>query len=215
MTAIHDPRSLSVLLLPLGLAAGAVAVGGLPGFLLAFTAALLAVDRLLDLGDSTPPGADRAFARLSRERRGRLRRRARAGLAYLADDTGWAATSPRRRLGIQTIPIDSIVGTTDPQKAAAFDRDLRPPQWSRERWKQLYITAQRGTPLPPVSVYRVGDEHFLRDGHHRASVARALGADAIDAHVTELGPLSQRHSARVEATAAVTEGRRNVIGIHD
>jgi hypothetical protein len=40
--------------------------------------------------------------------------------------------------------------------------------------------------MPPISVYRVGDRHFVRDGHHRVSVARALGAEAIEAHVVEL-----------------------------
>ncbi len=166
-------------LLPLGLAGGAVLTGGVPGFLLAFTAGLLAIDRLLDLAGTHTLGADQAFSKLKRGRRG-------APLEYLADDTGWAATAPRRRLGVQAISVASIVGTTDPHKAAAFDHEFRPPQWSRERWKQLYLTAQRGTPLPPVSVYRVGDRHYLRDGHHRVSVARAIGADAIDAHVVEL-----------------------------
>jgi len=43
-----------------------------------------------------------------------------------------------------------------------------------------------GAPLPPVSVYRVGAEHVLRDGHHRVSVARELGLERIDAEVVEL-----------------------------
>jgi hypothetical protein len=166
-------------LLPLGLAGGAVLAGGVPGFLLAFTAGLLVVDRLLDLAGAKMVSADQAFSK-------RVRRRGES-LEYLADDTGWAATAPRRRLPVEAIPVDSITGTTDPHKAAAFDRELRPPQWSRERWKQLYVTAQRGAPLPPVSVYRVGDKHYVRDGHHRVSVSRALGAESIDAQVVELG----------------------------
>lgn len=173
-------------LLPLGLAGGAVLAGGVPGFLLGFAAGLVAIDRLLDLGSSRTVGADQVFSRLMRQRHGGLRRRATPVLEYLADDTGWAAVAPRRRLGIQPIAVTSIAGSTDPHKAAAFDCEFRPPQWSRERWKQLYLTAQRGAPLPPVSVYRVGDRHYLRDGHHRVSVARAIGADAIDAHVVEL-----------------------------
>ena len=40
--------------------------------------------------------------------------------------------------------------------------------------------------MPPISVYRVGELHFVRDGHHRVSVARALGRDTIDAYVTEV-----------------------------
>jgi hypothetical protein len=197
MTAIRYPRLVATLAVPGALGAAAVAAavvaGGLPGFLLGFTAVLVAIDRLLDLGDLRTVGADRAFARLARERRGRLRRRASPGLTYLADDTGWAAVVPRRRLGVQTIAISSIAGTTDAHKAEAFDHALRPPEWSRGRWTQLYIAAQRGMPLPPVSVYRVGEQHYLRDGHHRASVARALGADCIDAQVVELGRASSEY----------------------
>jgi hypothetical protein len=200
MTAIRDPRSV----LPIGLAGAAVLagglLGGLPGFLLAFTAALIAVDRLLDLGDLRSVAAEQAFKRLARRRRGRLSRRPSAGLAYLADDTGWAATAPRRRLGMQTIAISSIAGTTDAHKAEAFDHALRPPEWSRVRWTQLYVAAQRGTALPPVSVYRVGEQHYLRDGHHRASVARALGAESIEAHVVELGRASSEYMSGSDGT---------------
>jgi hypothetical protein len=87
---------------------------------------------------------------------------------------------------VQAIAIDSISGTSDRHKAEAFDRSFRPPAWSRRRWAQMYHAAARGVELPPISVYRVGEEHFVRDGHHRVSVARALGAEAIEASVVEL-----------------------------
>ena len=175
MTAIHDPRWLA----PAALMATAVVLRGLPGFLLGFTAVLVAVDRLLDIGGSAAVSAEQAFKRRSRGR-------GRVALSYLADDTGWAAVAPRRPLGTQTISVDSIVGTTDPQKAVAFDREFRPPAWSRGRWTQMYLAAQRGTTLPPIAVYRVDDRHYVRDGHHRVSVAAATGAMAIDADVVEL-----------------------------
>ena len=38
----------------------------------------------------------------------------------------------------------------------------------------------------PIEVYRVGDIHFVLDGHHRVSVARALGETSIEAHVREV-----------------------------
>jgi hypothetical protein len=41
-----------------------------------------------------------------------------------------------------------------------------------------------GRPLPPVELIQVGDSYFVRDGHHRISVARAFGQTAIDAQVT-------------------------------
>jgi len=40
--------------------------------------------------------------------------------------------------------------------------------------------------------FRLGSEHYVRDGHHRVSVARALGETRIDAEVVELRPLSGR-----------------------
>jgi hypothetical protein len=45
-----------------------------------------------------------------------------------------------------------------------------------------------GGALPPISVYRLGERHFVRDGHHRVSVAHSLGMAAIDAEVTDLSP---------------------------
>ena len=44
--------------------------------------------------------------------------------------------------------------------------------------------------MPPISVYRIGEVYFVRDGHHRVSVARALGRTDIDAYVVESSPAS-------------------------
>ena len=40
--------------------------------------------------------------------------------------------------------------------------------------------------MPPIDTYRIGDLHFVRDGHHRVSVARAMGLDVIEAYVTQV-----------------------------
>jgi hypothetical protein len=190
------------------LAVAAVLTGGLSGVLLGFFAALLVIDRVLDrvIG---PVGAgsleaDHAFRRLAHERR-RMARRGEGELAYLPEDHGWVALAQRERLGLQTVEIGSIVGTVDGHKATSFDRAFRPPDWSRGRWTLMYRAARRGAPMPPVSLYRVGDEHYVRDGHHRVSVARAIGAHAIDAEVVELrtahsGSGSSSTLARTRAT---------------
>ena len=88
-------------------------------------------------------------------------------------------------LGLQTIPLDSIVGTVDRTKE--FDRAFRPmsPRL-RARWQRIAEAQRRGESFPPISVYRIGELHFVRDGHHRVSVARSLGRDDIDAYVTEV-----------------------------
>src|SRR5919199_6925009 len=88
-------------------------------------------------------------------------------------------------LGLQTIPLDSIVGTVDRTKD--FDRAFRPTSPRlRARWQRIAEAQRRGESFPPISVYRIGDLHFVRDGHHRVSVARSLGREDIDAYVTEV-----------------------------
>ena len=43
---------------------------------------------------------------------------------------------------------------------------------------------QQGKYLPAVVLVQVGDIYFVQDGHHRISVARALGQSEIEARVT-------------------------------
>ncbi len=91
-----------------------------------------------------------------------------------------------RDLGLQPVRLDSIVGTVD-RTDGEFDRDFRPTSTkSRERWVRSAAAMRRGEPLEPISAYRVGEAHFVRDGHHRVSVAKAAGLEVIDAYVTEI-----------------------------
>ena len=139
--------------------------------------------------------AQAAFARQRRRcRRERMRRRLLGrpgharGLASLDAALG-AAPPPNRGVpGLQAIALDSIVGTAEPARASAFDFCFRAPSRSRSRWERRWMASRRGEPLPPISVYRLGHEHFVSDGHHRVSVAHALGMAAIDAEVIELAP---------------------------
>jgi hypothetical protein len=95
---------------------------------------------------------------------------------------GWRG---ERRLGLKVIPLDSIVGTVD--RSRDFDRSFRPTSRRvRRRWEGIAEAIRRGQSMPPIDVYRIGEMHFVRDGHHRVSVARAMGLDKIDAYVTEI-----------------------------
>jgi hypothetical protein len=90
-----------------------------------------------------------------------------------------------RRLGLKVIPLDSVVGTVD--RSREFDRAFRPTSPRvRERWQRINLAQRKGEALPPIDVYRIGDMHFVKDGHHRVSVARALGHRDIEAYVTEV-----------------------------
>jgi hypothetical protein len=89
------------------------------------------------------------------------------------------------RLGLQTVELDSIVGSTD--RVRGFDRRFRPTSGvSRERFERIAAAARRGESFPPVDLYRVGQLHFVRDGHHRVAVAQALDWKVIPAYVTEV-----------------------------
>jgi hypothetical protein len=90
-----------------------------------------------------------------------------------------------RPLGLKTIRLSTVVGTVD--SVRDFDRRFRPTSARvRERWEQLALAQRRGASIPPIDVYRVGELHFVRDGHHRVSIALATGQTTIDAYVTEV-----------------------------
>ena len=90
-----------------------------------------------------------------------------------------------RALGLQTIKVESIVGTVDSTRD--FDRFFRPTSGRvRQRWERLALAQVRGESIPPIDAYRIGDLHFVRDGHHRVSIAIAQEQTTIDAYVTEV-----------------------------
>src|SRR4051794_34569629 len=130
-----------------------------------------------------------------RERRRRVLSRLASRLRFEPDDVSHmlpfdevvaalGATS-RVDIGEQVIPLDSIVGTVD-RRRGEFDRDFRPAPTTRGRWERIAEARKRGEAMPAIDVFRIGDLHFVRDGHHRVSVARALRDKDINANVTEV-----------------------------
>lgn len=90
-----------------------------------------------------------------------------------------------RPAGLEVVPLDAIVGTVDRERD--FDRSFRPTSGRiRSRWEQIAAAMRRGESMPPVDLLRIGEIYFVRDGHHRVSVARALGRTDIDARVTDV-----------------------------
>jgi hypothetical protein len=90
-----------------------------------------------------------------------------------------------RDVGRQVVELDSILGTVDRTKG--FDRNFRPTTARvRARWERIANAIRRGESMPPIRLYRIGEVHFVRDGHHRVSVSRALGRTDIEAYVTEV-----------------------------
>ena len=89
----------------------------------------------------------------------------------------------RRPLGVQTIPLEDVVGTEG--RVATFTRRFEPRhESSRQRIRSL-AAAFPGGDFPPIVVVKMGDTYFVVDGHHRVALARHSGAEMIDADVTE------------------------------
>lgn len=84
---------------------------------------------------------------------------------------------------LKDIPLDGIVGSVG--RYSDFTRDFLPRRDSdEERWARVMATAHTLTGLPPIEVYQIDNAYFVKDGNHRVSVARQLGASHIEAYVT-------------------------------
>ena len=85
--------------------------------------------------------------------------------------------------GIRAVPISQIRGSQG--RSRYFDRDFNPLyDEARGRWLSIARARQQGKHLPPVVLVQVRESYFVLDGHHRISVARALGQIDIEARVT-------------------------------
>jgi hypothetical protein len=130
---------------------------------------------------------DRALLKTSLRRlSARLRRSPAHGRLLSFDEakcslTGWSQVYQ----GMRTIEVQKITGSVG--RYHDFDGSFLPLKVSMgERWGRVDRAYHRGDELPPVSLYKIGEAYFVRDGNHRVSVARYHGVAAIDAEVVEL-----------------------------
>ncbi len=93
--------------------------------------------------------------------------------------------------GARTVPIHQIRGSEG--RCGDFDIEFNPlNSRTAGRWMSVAVAFSQGVTLPPVELIQVDEVYFVRDGHHRISVARAFGEKYIDAVVTvlQLDPVS-------------------------
>jgi hypothetical protein len=86
--------------------------------------------------------------------------------------------------GLQEVPLDLIVGTLGRERE--FNRAFLPRDDAlRDRWQGVEGLADGPRGFAPVELYKVGEAYFVVDGHHRVSVARAMGNSSVEARVKE------------------------------
>ena len=90
-------------------------------------------------------------------------------------------------LGLRTVPVDSNVGSVNRWR----DSDARfriKNRSTMHRYMKIKQAVERGSTLPPVSLYKVGDKYYVMDGNHRVAAAKEVGQTYIDAEVIEFFP---------------------------
>jgi hypothetical protein len=89
-----------------------------------------------------------------------------------------------KEIGLKSVPLGSIVGSQG--RYRNFTRHFLPLDENlRDRWKQIDSAVESGKDLPPVELYKVCNAYFVKDGHHRVSVAKAKKKVSIEAKVFE------------------------------
>lgn len=91
-------------------------------------------------------------------------------------------------IGIHPIEVDKIIGSVG--RPQDLDANFR-FRWKRptERYLTIKSKMEKGDILPPIEVYKIRDEYYVLDGHHRVSAAKELRQKFIDAHVFQASPL--------------------------
>lgn len=107
--------------------------------------------------------------------------------------------------GMQTIPVKNIIGSEN--RYHDFSSAFAPKNNKLQtRWENIDRARLDDIPLPPISVYKIGQWYFVRDGNHRVSVARMNGQEFIDAEVVEL-----TSSVKLEEGLTLKELKRRVV----
>ncbi len=94
---------------------------------------------------------------------------------------------PKREnyVGIRPIKVDQIIGSEG--RSHDFTGAFFPKKdMLRYRWQSIDDAYYNMVNLPPISVFKLGDRYFVRDGNHRVSVAKTQNMAFIDAEIVEL-----------------------------
>ena len=106
-------------------------------------------------------------------------------LLDLDETLAWASVQNSSYAGIQAVDINLIQGTQG--KPDDFDIHFHPLTCAcLQRWLNIAAERLRGHDLPPVDLVETGGIYYVRDGHHRISVARSLGQVFIEAEVIRM-----------------------------
>ena len=118
----------------------------------------------------------------------------------------------QRRLGLREAPVAAITGTvsrvelSEPYHLATMLKS--------RRYHRIRHAMADGVCLPPVDLYLLDGDYYIRDGHHRVLAARHLGLIDVDAEVTECLPTAASTSAAWHRERAAFERDTGLTKLH-
>lgn len=124
------------------------------------------------------------------------------GLVKNYEDIAPLVSEEKKYTGITAIPLEAIRGSLG--RANDFDARFRPlRKHMQSRWVTVAL-AWNSPGWEAIQVYQIGSEYYVLDGHHRVSVAAAMGLRFIDAEVWQcsLRPACQDCPLRQPAARA-------------
>ncbi len=157
---------------------------------------------------------------------GRWTKQAEPIRSFSADIAGYGQVA-QRYVGTASVCVDSIIGSVGRahelssdflplRKTWGFSRENARYRWVKKAMSQAGMVdvddvpsvsarfyshdgylAERGTTLPLVELYKLGNAYYVLDGHHRVAAARSLGQVEMDAVVTEYRPVQTSGAAGV------------------
>ena len=101
--------------------------------------------------------------------------------------------------GYRLVPLAKIVGTVG--RCNTMDLDYQPvartSRGQKYRYRRIKELVEKQATLPPVELYRLGNEYYVVDGHHRVRASKETGKIDIDAYVTEFLPEGEGETERL------------------
>lgn len=89
--------------------------------------------------------------------------------------------------GTSMVPLDKIVGSVG--RYHDFDNQFRSVSGRRdERLEGILQAMKAGKAIPAIALYKIKEDYFIVDGHHRFKAAQELGLKEIRSRIVELLP---------------------------
>ncbi len=99
----------------------------------------------------------------------------------------------RVSLGIQTVPLDRVIGTVTQGRSYAFANNFMPILETNSefsgKWSILYESVEAEGLRDPAKMLEYMGYYYLIEGNKRISVMKTLGAEYVEADVTRVVPL--------------------------